>query len=262
MIAERLRVYSQDVSLEQWMVFVYGTAYLHHPGTINSAQFWMHYYAALLLLCLAGFLIGSIPFGWIVARLRGIDITKHGSGNVGMTNVWRVLGWQAGLLVLVLDAAKGFAPTLFVRQMTNGAMANYPCMGTFDTAVPVIVGLAAILGHTFSPWLRFKGGKGVATGLGVLIALFQWWVLVPLGAFILVLLTSRMVSAGSISAAIALIATSAYLDSVRDPTHPAGSLLPFGILVALLVIYNHRSNIRRIMNGTENKVSFGRKTAS
>ena len=130
----------------------------------------------------------------------------------------------------------------------------------------MLVGLAAVLGHTFTPWLKFKGGKGVATGLGVAIALYQVWILIPLTVFLLALGISRMVSLSSIIAAITL----ALVGFLAAPPHSdflyvltaQWRLWPFGILALLLVLYTHRSNIKRILNGTENKVSFGRKRSS
>src|SRR5262245_33987036 len=127
-----------------------------------------HLSAYVTLWLIAGFLVGSIPFGWIVAKLGGVNIREHGSGNIGMTNVWRVMGWKAGVTVLILDMLKGIVPILAYW------IYPYPYGDIVETTVsPVLVppdwgnwmemgiGLAAVLGHTFTPWLRFKGGKGV-----------------------------------------------------------------------------------------------------
>ncbi|MDQ3024498.1 MAG: glycerol-3-phosphate 1-O-acyltransferase PlsY, partial [bacterium] len=219
-----------------------------------------------------GFLLGSIPFGLIVSKHCGVDIRALGSGNIGMTNVWRSLGWKPGLLVFVLDVLKGLVPTCLAYRACIGAQVTLAAVGPdpnpmfdYDTKnyehlhyteyvwlgvpsgnawayVPMVVGLAAVLGHTFTPWLRFKGGKGVATGLGVAMALYQWWILVPLTLFVVSLAVTRMVSLSSLLAAAAI----AGLCLNRGLTH----LWPFGIVVFLLVLWTHRSNIRRIIAGT------------
>jgi glycerol-3-phosphate acyltransferase PlsY len=120
----------------------------------------------LLLLVLGAFVAGSVPFGWIFARLRGIDLTTVGSGNIGATNAARALGKRWGIVVLVLDAAKGFVPVWLARQ--HGV--ELPALGLAGAA-PAAIGFAAILGHVYSPWMSFRGGKGVATSLGVFLAL-------------------------------------------------------------------------------------------
>ncbi|MCB1219185.1 MAG: glycerol-3-phosphate 1-O-acyltransferase PlsY [Planctomycetales bacterium] len=205
----------------------------------------------LTVLALAGFLSGSLPFGWLVARLGGMDIRKHGSGNIGMTNVWRVMGWKAGLTVLLLDVAKGLLPVLLAGRLMDTV--NPPGLTISGRAwLLLITGLAAILGHTFTPWLKFRGGKGVATSLGVLIALYQLWVLAPLGVFLLALATTRMVSVGSILAALSVGILAVAVPALRP-------YMAFGIPVALLVVWTHRSNIRRILDGTESRVGSGKK---
>jgi glycerol-3-phosphate acyltransferase PlsY len=211
------------------------------------------------LWLIAGFLVGSIPFGWFVAKLGGVNIRDHGSGNIGMTNVWRVLGWKAGVTVLILDLLKGFVPVwaaalwgiayVHADNPPNHIIHWYPrwlywmLMG---------VGLAAVLGHTFTPWLRFKGGKGVATGLGVIIALMQQWVLIPVVVFAITLAITRYVSLGSILGSLAVAATCLAVHTLRQYT-------AFALLVPLVILFTHRSNIKRLLAGTENKV--GRRPA-
>jgi glycerol-3-phosphate acyltransferase PlsY len=228
-------------------------------------------------LVIGGFLLGSIPFGYMVVKVfYHQDIRQLGSGNIGMTNVWRTFGWRAGFLVLLLDVLKGFIPVFvgmgvlalhrFVDAIAGPAVSSgewLEVLGHGDPLSvaaarvgPMAIGLAAILGHTFTPWLNFKGGKGVATGLGVAIALFLPWILIPVSVFVLLLLTTRMVSAASIGAALALAITGFF---VEDGIQFLYLVWPFGILALMLVLYTHRSNIRRILNGTENKISFGRK---
>ena len=195
-----------------------------------------------------GFLAGSIPFGFIVARLRGVDIRTVGSGNIGMTNVWRVLGWRYGVTVMVLDVLKGFLPLLALGFcLPNSPIADDPGLSVWTR---MLTGLAAVLGHTFTPWLRFKGGKGVATAGGMLIGLYQLWVLVPIGIFVVLTLTTRYVSVGSLVAALAVAAVSFAVPELRP-------LWPVGVLAAVLVWWTHRSNIQRLLSGTENR--FGTK---
>jgi glycerol-3-phosphate acyltransferase PlsY len=194
---------------------------------------------------LLGFLIGSIPFGYLVARAGGVDIRSVGSGNIGMTNVWRTLGWRAGASVLVLDILKGALPIVALDLCWPRLSPPLPAgwlgwlgMGT---------GIAAVLGHTFTPWLRFKGGKGIATGGGVLIALMQVWSLVPVGVFLLTLAATRMVSAGSLAAAWGGCVTTLAVPHLRW-------LTVLTLPLALFVTWTHRENIGRILNGTERKI--------
>jgi glycerol-3-phosphate acyltransferase PlsY len=230
-----------------------------------------------LWFILGGFLAGSIPFGLLIARAKGIDLRTVGSGNIGATNAWRALGWKLGLTVVLLDALKGLMPVaLWLYWSRHGAFETriYPefisAEGMRDWSahlswqlqlLPMAVGLAAILGHTFTPWLKFKGGKGVATGLGVVIALFQWWTLVPLAVFGVTLGLSRMVSLSSIAAALSLAALSLAEPLFHAPHAPGlGAYWPFAVLTALLVMWTHRANIRRIIAGTEPRIG-GRKQA-
>jgi glycerol-3-phosphate acyltransferase PlsY len=213
----------------------------------------------LLLSCGCAFLLGSIPFGLLIAAGYGVDIRSVGSGNIGMTNVWRTLGWRAGLTVFVLDVLKGWLPVVVIAAYLHHHADFYvrDVLGVYAATshIPVATGLSAILGHTFTPWLRFKGGKGVATGLGVAIGLFGLWILVPLGVFLMMLLVTRMVSASSIIAALSLVIVGYHLDLL-------GPLFWFALLGFFIVLYTHRSNIKRILSGTENKVSFGRKPSA
>ena len=193
-----------------------------------------------------GFLCGSIPFGWIIARLHGIDIQRIGSGSIGATNVRRALGWGWAAAVLALDALKGLLPLIGLKVcLAHMPAAQIP--PSWHHWLLMLTGIAAILGHTFTPWLRFHGGKGVATGLGVVIALMGWWLLAPLATFVLVVATTRMVSLGSIFAALS---AAAFILSVPE-------LRPYwllGIAVPLLVLWTHRENIERIFAGTESRL--------
>jgi len=190
-------------------------------------------------LLLTAYLLGAIPFGLILARaVCGIDVRLLGSGNIGATNVVRTVGWKLGIPVFLLDAAKGFFPTFFLPQWLNNTS---PYLG-------IAIGLAAILGHTFSPFLRFSGGRGVATTLGVMLALALWPALLAflLAAALMVLF--RYISLGSIAGSLAL----PFLMLLF--TEPLEYLV-FTSGLALLVILRHIPNIRRLLSGTELKIS-------
>jgi len=197
-----------------------------------------------LLSCLFAFLLGSIPFGFLAGKLRGVDLREHGSKNIGATNTLRVLGKGPGTMVLVLDALKGYLPVVFAKGMG------------LPSAWFVGVGFCAVLGHIYSPFVRFKGGKGVATSLGVLIGLSPLVAGLSLIAFLLPVLATRWISLGSILGAI----TQAALFFLLPPHYLSGDPLPyrlFGVVVAVFVIVRHRENIRRIVAGTESR--FGEK---
>ncbi|HAO78930.1 MAG TPA: acyl-phosphate glycerol 3-phosphate acyltransferase [Verrucomicrobia subdivision 3 bacterium] len=221
---------------------------------------------AYIIVVVAAYLLGSIPFGFLVAKAKGIDIRSMGSGNIGATNAMRVLGKPAGILVLLADAVKGYAACLlgvfihiyFSNQLT-GLHSSAPDNGTnsFEelfnsfSYFPIIAGIFAVLGHNYTCWLKFKGGKGIATTAGVYLALAPWAVLVAFAVFILAIAVTRYASVGSIAAAIALSATV----WVMTPHN-----LFLGIVttaLGVLAIYKHKSNIQRLMAGTENR--FGKK---
>ncbi len=195
----------------------------------------------------AAYLVGGIPFGLIVARAaRGIDIREHGSRNIGATNVGRVCGWRWGALVLALDGAKGFAPVFWLAPWIVVAAGR----GGEDAGrASVASGLAAILGHLAPPWLGFKGGKGVATSAGVFLALAPAAAGIALAVFLVTVAAFRMVSLGSVVAAVALPAAYALVP-------PGGFDAVFGLsaAVALLVLFRHRENLQRIAAGTEPKI--------
>ncbi len=188
---------------------------------------------SLVLWCLGAFLCGSIPFGLLLVKLAGKgDVRAHGSGNIGATNVSRVGGKALGILTLLLDILKGFLPVFLAKRL-----------GLDDTALSLLA-LAAVLGHMFTPWLKFRGGKGVATALGVALAFKAAMVLPALGVFIVLLLLFRYVSLGSVLAAVALP-----LILVWQGAAPLVLILWAGL--ALLVILKHHENIRRLLQGTE-----------
>ena len=194
-----------------------------------------------------GYLLGSFPSGLIVSRTRGIDIREHGSGNIGATNVLRVLGKKWGYIVFGLDALKGFAA---VRIALAIAFASSP--GTARTElVGIAGGLACVLGHTFSVWLRFRGGKGVATSAGVLLGLMPLAVVSVFAVWVVLFQFTRYVSVASIGAAVALpffVMLYLHLDLLTG-----ASLLPFSILIAGVVVWRHRSNVKRLFQGKEQR---------
>lgn len=199
-------------------------------------------------LALAGYGIGSIPFGVLVARLKGIDVTRQGSGNIGATNVGRLLGFRFGILVFVLDFAKGALPVA-------GALLLAPRRPELSPIVAgVVAGLAAFLGHLFSVFLRFRGGKGVATGAGVVFVLMPMPTLAAVGTWIVFLCVFRMVSLASLAAGGILFL--AHLAWAGKPF--AGDELILTVFCALavgLVVVRHRANIGRLLRGSENRFS-------
>jgi len=209
-----------------------------------------------ILTLVAAYLIGSIPFGYLVARMRGIDIFQMGSGNIGATNVGRVLGRRFGILVFFLDFAKGALPVMLTRwAVRDGAAVAVSDLqaGTYE----VVAGLFAFLGHLFPIYLRFRGGKGVATGAGIVAVLVPGPTLIAAFTWFLVVLAFRTVSLASVSAALALIG--AQIQSFGMP--PSGfaedprSL--FCLLAGILVVVRHRTNLVRVAQGRENRLKEG-----
>jgi len=192
-----------------------------------------------LVLCIAAYFVGGIPFGFLAGKLRGVDIRTLGSGNIGATNVLRTLGTLPGVAVLILDALKGYLPVVAAHTLLT-----HPYR---DIAV-VIVGLCAVLGHTYTPFLHFNGGKGVATSLGVVIGLNAAVAGLSFLLFALVVAVSRYVSLGSIVAAVACAALFWAWPNETLPSHL------FATLIALFVVVRHRKNIERLWQGTENKI--------
>lgn len=219
----------------------------------------MYLLATIIIL---SYLIGSIPTSIIVSKLsKGIDIREHGSGNAGGTNVMRVLGWKQGLIVILLDALKGVLAVVVVARLHYGSM-PFQNATPFDdlTLVQIIAGISAVIGHIWTVFAGFKGGKGIATAVGVLAMIITIDILVAIGIFVLVVTISRYVSLGSILGAIAVPLTLVVRENLFDVNIPGyDTLLPFVIFLALLVIFTHRKNVIRIVNGNENKVSFKKK---
>ncbi|MHC1738103.1 MAG: glycerol-3-phosphate 1-O-acyltransferase PlsY [Ignavibacteriaceae bacterium] len=217
----------------------------------------------LTLIVVLSYLAGSIPTSLLISKMvSGIDIRNHGSGNAGGTNVWRVLGWKYGLLVIILDALKGVLAVVLIARLHYG---NFPFsnLTPFDdfTLVQIIAGTAAVIGHVWSIFADFRGGKGIATGLGILITIVTVDILVALGVFLIVLILSRYVSLGSILAALSIPLTMIIRENIFNVDITGyNTLLPFMIAISIFVLYTHRKNIVRIMNGNETKVRFSRKS--
>jgi len=193
----------------------------------------------IAILTIIAYLLGAVPFGLLVAKLHGVDIRSKGSGNIGATNVLRVIGKGWGIFTLVLDALKGFIPAFFPPRLAN-----------LDSEWGVLFGLAAIVGHTFPVYLKFKGGKGVATSAGMLIGV----ALLPVGVgvlfWIICMAIWRYVSLASIVAAVVIAVTVWVVDK--------GLIVNSALtILSALIIWLHRANIKRLLNGTENQ--FGKK---
>lgn len=208
-----------------------------------------------IILVLCAYLLGSIPTGYLVARAKGIDIRTVGSGNIGATNAFRVLGKPAGLFVLIADGLKGYAACTWLAD---------PLLRAFDVSVTpfdhamterVAAGIVAVLGHNFTCWLRFKGGKGIATTTGVYFAVAPLAAGVAVVVWLLVFGVGRYVSVASIVAAVVL-PTVVWLTQ---------SSIPLGLVttaLGVLAIWKHKSNIARLKAGTENRIDFSSKSSA
>jgi len=203
---------------------------------------------ALALSILGSYLVGSIPFGLLAAKCKGVDIRKHGSGNIGATNVWRVCGWRCGLPVFVLDVLKGVAAVWLSRWLVVR-------FGGGAAWTAIAAAMACVIGHSFPVWLGFRGGKGVATSLGVFLGLMPLPSLVALLVWAVVFKVSGYVSLASLVAALVLPAAAI---AMQFTSWAYGwPVSGFALVAGLLVIVRHRSNIARLRAGTENR--FGRK---
>ncbi len=203
---------------------------------------------SLILIMLIAYLMGSIPTSIIVGKLtKGIDIREYGSGNAGGTNAFRVLGWQAGLFVSIFDVFKGFAATYWVSQLRFD-----PLPFENQSMIMILAGVAAILGHTFTVFAGFRGGKGVATGAGLIIAIAPLSVILCLLTFALLLFSTGIVSISSISAAI-MLPISLWLVAVIRHQPIDTTLLVFSLIIPLFIIFTHRTNLQRLLHGTENR---------
>ncbi len=206
-------------------------------------------YLMMALLAVLAYLLGSVPTAvWLGKWIKGLDVREHGSGNAGATNALRVLGPRVGLVVLVIDALKGIGAVSLAHLIRLDFL-----MAEWFVVYQMFLGAMAILGHVFPVFASFKGGKGIATLVGIIFILFPEAFLICLAVFLTVFLTTRYVSLGSLSAAIALPIVVIW---VKDITMMPKVL--FAILVALFVPITHLNNIKRLINGKENRISFRR----
>lgn len=205
--------------------------------------------APYILNAVLAYLLGSIPSGFLIGKLRGVDVRTSGSGNIGATNVMRVLGRPAGIVVLVLDGLKGWAAAVLVAGFVVRSV--YPSAGPLAREwLQIEAGFLAILGHNYTCWLRFKGGKGIATSAGVLAALVPWALVCVLVLWAVVLVLTRYVSLASICGSAALPLATWLL-------HYSAALIGTTTVMTVMAIYKHKANIQRLMRGTENR--FGAK---
>ena len=195
----------------------------------------------LALSLVLAYFLGSIPSASLIARLYGVDIFKVGSGNPGMTNVLRTLGWKPAVPVTIMDAGKGYLAALLAMHLT----------GSLPWALAA--GVLAVLGHSFTCFARFRGCKGVLTGFGVFLYFAPWGALAGLAAWIAVVSITRYVSLGSITAAI-VMPLGIFLEARQPENHGLYPVLVVSILVCLFVFYRHRANIARLTQGTESKI--------
>jgi glycerol-3-phosphate acyltransferase PlsY len=205
--------------------------------------------AERLGVILVAWLVGGIPFGFLIAKSRGMDIREHGSGNIGATNVTRVLGKKLGILCFIFDAGKGFLPVFIATRLSADDPARWPAW-LAATAV-----LATVAGHVWTPYLGFKGGKGIATSAGALIGIAPLPLVIALLIWLGTFFTSRYVSLASIVAAASLPLSGLALRQWTPAPFgnlPTSTLILLSV-VGLLTIVRHSSNIRRLLDGTENR---------
>ena len=187
------------------------------------------------------YLAGSIPFGFLIGKMRGVDVRTVGSKNIGATNVFRTVGKKWGLLAFLCDFLKGFVPVLLAKKFGG------------EAHLPLAVGLMTVVGHMFTCFMKFKGGKGIATGFGMLVGLLPWLVLTAFGIWAVTVWLSHYISLGSCLAA-AFLAVGVWFPWLGSE---GWRNLPLSIvvtLVALVAIYKHKTNIRRLIDGCENKI--------
>ena len=201
------------------------------------------------IIAIGAYLLGSIPTGYLVGRAKGIDIRTVGSGNIGAANVFRSVGKTAGVFALIIDGLKGYAACTWLCDWTLTLLG----VSTTDTELyRIFAGIAAVLGHNFTCWLKFKGGKGISTSAGVFFALAPLAAGVALVTWVIAFVLSRYASVASIAAAAALPATIWLMPNSL-------TLRIVTTVLGLLAIFKHRGNIRRLLNGTEHRIEFEKK---
>ena len=203
-------------------------------------------------VAIAAYLLGSMPTGYLVARAKGVDIRTVGSGNIGATNVFRILGKPAGIFVLVFDGLKGFAGCSW---LVDGLIRAFQANPEEREYLRLVAGLFVILGHNYTCWLHFKGGKGIATSAGVLAALVPWALLIILILWITLFALTRYVSVASLAASFTLPLATWF-------TTKSGTLTLVTGAMGVLAIYKHKANIQRLLNGTENRIRASKRQTS
>jgi len=188
-----------------------------------------------MLVVALGYLAGSVPFAFLLARRRGVDLRRVGSGNIGAANVLRTSGVAHALAAVGLDAAKGAAAVIVAERLTGGP------------ATPVAAGLAAVIGHSYPVWLRFRGGKGVATAAGVFAVLTPAAAALAGAVFVLAIWMTRYISVGSIAAVVTLAVATAATDG-------PGAVSVGAVIAALIIVHRHRANLGRLVAGTERRI--------
>jgi len=209
--------------------------------SFSFSEFFQEWWPVLL-----AYVIGATPFGLLVGKMKGIDIREHGSGNIGATNVLRTLGKPIGYSVLALDVLKGLVPVLIAKAVTD------------QSIVHIATAVAAILGHNYTFWLKFKGGKGIATTAGAMAPIIPFALITAVLSWLVLLKTTRYVSVASIGAAIAIPLTVSIRFLIRGEWDWV--IFGFGLLICLLAIWKHRVNIKRLLAGEE--LRFERKKSS
>ena len=189
--------------------------------------------AFIAIVC--GYIIGSVPFAFLLARREGVDLRASGSGNVGASNVMRTTGLSMGVLAMMLDGLKGVVSVLLAERIATASLA------------PVAAGLASMLGHVYPPWLRFRGGKGVATAAGAFAVLAPAAATAASLVFIISVVATRIISVGSVNAAVTLVIVTMLARS-------SGAVIAGAVVAAAIILFRHRGNIARIVAGTERRV--------
>ncbi len=228
------------------------------PATLNVSAATSGEIALWVLLPLGAYLVGATPFAWIIARYRGVDLRTVGSGNIGATNVGRACGRAWGYLCFVLDVAKGLAPTWAAGALL---VANGGVPAPWEQVVWLATGSASVVGHVAPFWLGFRGGKGVATSLGVVLGVYPYFTfagLAALGVWIAVVLASRYVSLASIVAAGAFLPLLAAFNGAGR-VGDLGPMFAFAATIVALIIVRHRGNIARLLAGTENRIGASKR---
>jgi len=197
-----------------------------------------------VVVAVAAYLVGGVPFGLLIGRLKGMDIRTQGSGNIGATNVWRVLGRRWGITCFALDALKGYLPVLVVAR----------CVEPAPELLPITAAFATVAGHVWTPYLRFKGGKGIATSAGAVLGLAAGPLAIALVAWAITFFTWRYVSLASIVAAVALPFAAFGLNRLPSGPHYGLATVVLLTLLALVAVGRHRSNLQRLLQGTEHKM--------